>query len=143
VERSPPVLIGRRGTAVTAVAGVAYALAASFTRPFTGPADVVAGIPLVVALVVTVWSSRVARRPEARPVASVEAVVSPRQRWWWIIPTTTIVAVSAWELYCFVSLPRAAHPTLSSLIDILDSTHVGKTFAVALWLGLGWFLVAR
>jgi hypothetical protein len=135
-------LIGRRGTAGVAVAGVAYALAASFTRPFTGPADVVTGIPLVVALVVTVWLSRVARR-SVRPVASVEAVASPRQRWWWIIPTTPIVAVFAWEFFCFFSLPRAAHPTLSSLIDILDSTHVGKTVAVALWLGLGWFLVAR
>jgi hypothetical protein len=143
VERSPPVVIGRRGTAVIAVMGVAYALAASFTRPFTGPADVVTSIPLVVALVVTLRWSRMARRSEVRHVDGVEAAAPPRQPWWWIVPTTPIVAVVAWELYCFFSLPRVAHPTLSSLIDILDSTRGGKIVGVALWLGLGWFLVAR
>jgi hypothetical protein len=143
VERSPPVVVGRRGTAVIAVVGVAYAVVTSFTRPFTEPADVVTGIPLVVALVVTVPWSRTARRSEVSHGAAFEALASPRRRWWWIIPTAPIVAAFAWELYCFFSLPRVAHPTLSSLIDVLDSTRVGKIVGVALWLGLGWFLVAR
>lgn len=56
----------------------------------------------------------------------------------WMVP---VLAVVGWELYCLASLPRAAHPTLSALIDILDSTRVGKTIAFALWLVGGWFLV--
>jgi hypothetical protein len=32
---------------------------------------------------------------------------------------------------------------LSALIDMLDSTRVGKTVAFASWLALGWLLVAR
>ena len=142
MERSPPVRIGRRWTALIAVAGVAYALGAACAKPFTGPADVVTGIPLVIALVVTVWSSRVTRVSEVTPVAAVETVDPPPRRRW-IVAMTPLVAAFAWELYCFFSLPRVAHPTLSSLIDILDSTRVGKTVAVASWLGLGWFLVAR
>jgi hypothetical protein len=142
VERSPPVRIGRRWTVVLAVVGVAYALGVAFTKPFTAPADVATGIPLVIALVVTIWSSRVARVSEVISVGALETGAPPR-RHRWIMAMTPIVAAVAWELLCFFSLPRMAHPTLSSLIDILDSTRVGKTVAVALWLGLGWFLVAR
>jgi hypothetical protein len=54
-----------------------------------------------------------------------------------------ILAIVGWELYCLASLPRAQHPTLSSLLDILDATRVGKTVAFSSWLALGWFLVAR
>lgn len=36
---------------------------------------------------------------------------------------------------------RAAHPTFSSLLDIVDASRVGKTVVFALWLVLGWFLV--
>ncbi len=52
-----------------------------------------------------------------------------------------ILAATGWELYCYLNLPRAAHPTLSSLLDMLDATRTGKIVAFASWLVLGWFLV--
>jgi hypothetical protein len=52
-----------------------------------------------------------------------------------------IVTVTTWELYCFASGPRSAHPTLSTFIDLLDSTRPGKTIGCALWLALGCYLV--
>ena len=51
--------------------------------------------------------------------------------------------MAAWELYCYAHLPREQHPTLSVLIDTLDSTRWGKTLSFAAWLALGWFLAAR
>ena len=44
-------------------------------------------------------------------------------------------------VYCYAQLPRTQHPTLSALIDMLDSSRLGKIVAVAVWLGLGFFLV--
>lgn len=61
----------------------------------------------------------------------------------WTLWMAPILAVTGWELYCFVSLPRVAHPTLSSLIDLLDATRPGKIVAVCSWLAVGWFLVTR
>ncbi len=52
-------------------------------------------------------------------------------------------AVGSWELFCYLSAPRSEHPTLSTLIDLLDSSRAGKIIAFALWLVLGWYLVLR
>jgi hypothetical protein len=58
----------------------------------------------------------------------------------WIAP---IAAITGWELYCLVNLPRAAHPTLSSLLDIVDASRLGKSVVYLLWLALGWILVTK
>jgi hypothetical protein len=126
---------------VIGAAGLAYALGASFTRPFTLAADVVTAVALVVAVGVTTRTIR--NRPNGDP--PVAGATAGRQRWtrWgavWLVP---LGAVTAWELYSYAHLPRQQHPTLSVLIDTLDSTHLGKTVAFAAWLGLGWFLAAR
>jgi hypothetical protein len=124
------------------VLGLGYAVVASFTRRFTWEADVVTAVPLAVAVLVTVRSSR---RPGRRSgaegpgrVATEDAATWRRRGGLWAAP---LLAVVGWELYCLVNLPRTAHPTLSSLIDMLDGTRVGKTVAFASWLALGWFLV--
>jgi len=57
--------------------------------------------------------------------------------------TAAGAAVTAWELFCLFHAPRARYPTLSSLIDMLDSTRVGKAIAFAAWLALGRFLAGR
>lgn len=62
---------------------------------------------------------------------------------WWTVWLVLLAAIVAWELFCYSSLPRRQHPTVSSLIDMLDAHPVGKTVAFALWLALGWFLAAR
>jgi len=136
------VALERGWVAALATIGVADVLLASRTHPFTGGADVVTAVPLVLAAVL------VARR--ARPAGAVDTGVvdgrterQPRMlgidaAFAWVAP---IAAVTAWELYCLFTLPRAVHPTLSSLLDMLDAHPVGKALAFALWLVLGWLLV--
>jgi hypothetical protein len=127
--------------AVVALAGIAYAAGASFTHPFTVAADVVTAVALGAAVALTVRT--ISRDREALTVdrASGRAVIGWSR--WWVIWIAPVAAVCAWELYCFVHLPRGQHPTLSALIDMLDSTRVGKTVAFASWLALGWLLAAR
>ncbi len=123
-------------------AGLAYAVLVSFTRPFTWTADVAIAMALVLAAVVTIG---VVRNPDRSAMkkradeADRRHAMSPR----WMLWMAPILAVTGWELYCFVSLPRVEHPTLSSLIDMLDATRPGKIVAVCSWLALGWFLVTR
>jgi hypothetical protein len=101
----------------------------------------VTAVPLAVAFVLTVGTvvARGERHGGVEP-ASTPAVASASSRgWlWWLAP---VLVVTSWELYCYASLPRVDHPTLSVLIDMLDGTHVGKFVAFVLWLALGWFLV--
>ena len=123
------------------VTGAGVALVASFTRPFTVGADVVTAVPLAIVFVVTLVTivPRGERDGGVDPAPSPAIGPAPSRRWlWWLAP---LFAVTGWELYCYVSLPRVDHPTLSSLIDMLDGTAVGKCVAFASWLALGWFLV--
>ena len=123
-------------------AGVAYAVVASWTRPFTWSADVVTAIPVAMGASFTVWSM-VRRTGPGAGVRSPDETDPVRWgRWWslWLVP---LAAATAWELYCFTHLPRPRHPTLSALIDMLDSTRIGKTVAFVVWLVLGWLVVIR
>jgi hypothetical protein len=121
------------------VVGAGVALVASFTHPFTVGADVVTAVPLAVVFVVTLVRllARKERSESLDPSAAVGPAADRGWLWWW----APVLAVTGWELYCYVSLPRVDHPTLSVLIDMLDSTGVGKFVAFVLWLSLGWFLV--
>jgi len=134
--------LGRRaGTVAAAGAGVAYALGATFTHPFTVPADVITAVPVAVAAALT---ARTIRRPRAESDTAVAgAARSGRWNRWWLVWSAAVAAVAAWELSCYVALPREQHPTLSVLLDMLDSTRVGKTVAFTSWLALGWYLVSR
>jgi hypothetical protein len=125
-----------------AVAGLIYAVLASRSRPFTWAADVVTAVPIVAAASATLWANR---NRAARIAGQRAGAVSHQPRWdrRWLTWVALSAVVTSWELYCFANLPRAQHPTLSSLIDLLDSTWVGKSVAFASWLALGWFLVAR
>jgi hypothetical protein len=104
-------------------------------------ADVAMAVPLIVVAAVMIGRDVRARRWRRSGSAGIE----PRHRlgrrgWVWLAP---ILTITGWELYCLVSVPRVEHPTLSSLIDLLDATRPGKTLAVMSWLALGWFLVSR
>jgi hypothetical protein len=141
VDRQHRLVVEPRWVAPVAAAGVGYAVTASFTRPFTDAADVVTALPLAVAVVITAWSSLGSSPGGARRLGSQNALAAPWGRRW-VVPLAPLVAVAGWELYCFFSLPRSSHPTLSSLIEILDSTRAGKIIGFAAWLALGWFVVA-
>jgi len=122
-------------------AGTVDAAVASGTRPFTWSAGAATALPLVVVFVGTVVTMVPPRRREGGgDTVPSKSTASPPSRKWlgWLAP---LAAVTGWELYCFVSQPRVDHPTLSSLIDMLDATALGKFVAFALWLALGWFLV--
>jgi hypothetical protein len=120
-------------------AALAYGVLASFTKPFTLNADVVTALPLVTAVMVAVWW----RQRPSRSVAVVPSEIEdPRWSRWSYVWAVPLLALTAWELYCYTQLPRQQHPTLSALIDMFDANRAGKIVAVALWLGLGFFLVA-
>ncbi len=124
-------------------AGLAYAALVSFTHPFTWAAEVVTAVPLVVVAAVTLRTRPPTgrRRGDAPTDAGAHRGRGPSRRVLvWMAP---LLAITGWELYCFVSLPRVEHPTLSSLIDLLDATRPGKFVAAVAWLALGWFLVSR
>jgi hypothetical protein len=139
-------------------AGVAagYSVLAGFTQPFTAGADAVTFVPLAIAVVLLGQRMRSpiphpkTEQPSTRtesagplPVNPEPANPEPRATSWaatWIVAA---VAIAGWELYCVASAPRSEHPTLSSLLDTLDSTHLGKSVTFALWLALGAYLVTQ
>ncbi|HEY5024362.1 MAG TPA: hypothetical protein VII76_05245 [Acidimicrobiales bacterium] len=136
-----PWALERRGIIVLAGSGLSYAVLASWTRPFTWGADVVTAVPLVIG--VAVMARVIPIRRGATENGGAGSTIDAGPSWVpgfvvWMVP---VLAVVGWELYCLSSLPRAAHPTLSALLDIVDSTRVGKTIACASWLVGGWFLV--
>jgi hypothetical protein len=125
-----------------ALLGLAYAVLASFTHPFTWAANAVTAVPLVVAAAVALWWARHHGSRGAGEKAGGADRPRSRRGAPWALWSAPILAVIGWELYCFANLPRSMHPTVSSLLDILDSTRGGKIVAFAAWLALGWFLVA-
>jgi hypothetical protein len=123
--------------------GLATAIGASFTDPFTLGADIVTAIPVFVGALL------LAGRLRSGGGAAVElrsehaaARLAPLNRWA-LVWLGLFVAVLGWELYTYLSAPRHAHPTLSALIDMLDATPTGKFVAFSLWLALGWYLVLQ
>jgi len=128
--------------AITAV-GLAYAALASTTRPFTDGAYVVTAVPLVAGVVVMALRTRTTRRSALVMRSNRESNRDTRSNRWSLAWITMVIVIACWELYCYVGAPRSEHPTLSTLIDLLDSTRVGKALAFALWLALGCYLVLR
>lgn len=113
----------------------AYALGAAATTAFTRPANILTAIPLVAVavLVVVRWP----RRPHPRPRA--ENGPHPYRAW-----VVVFAAVVAWELAEYASRgSRAAHPTLSSMLDAVDRFYLLKALLFFGWLYLGAAIVRR
>jgi hypothetical protein len=49
-------------------------------------------------------------------------------------------AILAWELISFVSHPRDAHPTFSSMTDALQAEHAARWLFFGGWVAFGWAL---
>jgi hypothetical protein len=52
------------------------------------------------------------------------------------------VAIITWELLALRSLPRSAHPTISSFVESIEQYHVARLGLYALWIALGWMLAS-
>ncbi len=117
-------------------AGVAYALLAASTTPFTRSANIVTAVPIVVlaVLVVVGWPLR------ARPL-KLDPEDAPHPWRAWVV---LFAAIVAWELADYAARgSRADHPTLSSMLDAVDRFFVLKAFVFFLWLSLGAAIVRR
>lgn len=128
-------------TLVAVVLGVGVSVLASVTRPFTDGADATVAAVLA-ATVVVLW-----RQPaltEATPLLARRRLDGTSASWrgalGWV---GAIAAATGWELYCLFSSPRSSHPTISSMLDAVDGSHLGRGIAFAAWLALGWYVVTR
>jgi hypothetical protein len=128
-------------TVVLLLVAAAYAGWAATTTPFTFEGDVATAIPLVVlaAAVLAQWLARDRGVPGPLrrldpPAATTGAV--------WPVPAA-LGGLLGWELYNYFSLPRALHPTVSSLYDAAAGATAWKAVIFLAWLALGWALVRR
>jgi len=138
-------------TAVVVTVGLSTAAAA--TTPFTPGAEatVVAGFLAVLAALPLRTSAGVGAVVEHDVTAGTAGTAGaagptedgPGRGWRWVVVVAPLVAVAAWELLCFAHGDRAAWPTLSSLLDDVDGSPLGRAATCAVWLGLGWTLVTR
>ncbi len=113
---------------------LALSWVAAGLRPFTQPMNAAVAVPaLIVVGLSWRWSDlgKGARRSASGPRRG-----SP-------CGSTLLVLLTAWELAAYVSSPRDAHPTLSSISDSLMSVHVGRAAAFLGWLVVGWALFLR
>lgn len=125
----------RRSTIVTVLASVlaaAWAWFASGVRTFTRPAEALTAVPALVVLLLTI-------RPAAQKAGQGG---QGRYRWWGVAAwLAALLAIVGWELTMLFSQPRKSHPTLSSILDSLLSTHPSRFLGYLLWLTFGWLLV--
>jgi hypothetical protein len=94
-------------------------------------AIIVAGLCLIA--VATVW-----RRRTVPAVAAPDD--DPVERKGIVVWAALIGALVVWELTTLFSHPREAHPTISSIIDPVQSQHLARWLLFGAWLVLGWAL---
>jgi len=141
--RTMPMGVGRAkrwslamGAAWTAV--LAYGWWFTDRQPFSRGAF----LALVVAVGVLIVSAEV-RRAHAviGPPATATGPV-PRLRSAAVVWSALCVAVVAWELIALGSLPRSAHPTISSLVESAEQYHIVRLGLYAAWVWFGWTMVS-
>ncbi len=120
---------GERWRVALALGGAGYALAAAATTPFSGAANLVTAVPIVVmaVLVVVRWPAH------PRPTRPSSGGRHP-----FLAPAALVAAIVAFELVEYlVPGSRAAHPTLSSMVDAVDRYWLLKALVFFGWLCLG------
>ena|SRR2546427_4249025 len=123
---------------VLAILGaVAYAVIVGAFGRYSWPATLAVVLPGSVVLIVT-WREKDYPRCDVPPLDAIGAIA-------W---GSAFVGLALWELAALLLQPSlttdsAAHPTISVLTDPLLATHPGRSIALLLWLGLGWFILQR
>ena len=126
----------RRITFITAA--VAYAVSLGFTRPFTTAADVLTGAGCLIGGLVATRRVLGRSAPAADPGPGA---LSPRllDRVIWF----SLAAIAlGYELAAFEQSPRSRHPTLSSLLDTVGATPVGRSALGLSWTALLYLLLS-
>ncbi len=153
----PDVTLGRIPVIAT---GVVLSAAAAATVPFTWQADLVTALAL--GLAAGAYALRLAGvhgpgRPgpsgpsggpgDGRSGAPVVRLPSDGGAastfdgaWPWLVVSAVLLA---WELFSYASSPRRAHPTASSVADLVTRWPPGEAAVFFAWLLLGWYLVRR
>ncbi|MDQ1481307.1 MAG: hypothetical protein QOI44_2168 [Actinomycetota bacterium] len=57
-----------------------------------------------------------------------------------VVWSMVVIAVVAWELIALRSLPRSAHPTISSIVEGSEHHHIARLALYAVWAWFGWAL---
>ncbi len=127
----------RTHSAVLLAGGVAYSLIAASTTPFTLPADVLTGLPIVVMAVLVCLSWPLG----TRKVRAAAASTTSRPYLPWILLLLVFVV---WEFFNYlVHGTRANHPTFSSITDAIDRFYLLKTLLFLGWLAGGLVIIRR
>ncbi|MDQ1510100.1 MAG: hypothetical protein QOG50_1944 [Actinomycetota bacterium] len=128
-----PLLLGAASIAV-----LAYGWWFTDREPFSPGAFRALLIPVALLIVVaTVYRARYAsdtREAATRSASRFRAAV--------VVWSVVISAVVAWELIALRSLPRADHPTISSLVEGSEHHHLARLGLYAAWVLLGWALAS-
>jgi amino acid transporter len=123
--------------AIAVIAVLVWSWFASGVRTFTRPAEILTFVPAFAVLVLTLWPrSRGTKRSLQR--RRKDTPYSARGVAVWL---ALLVAVIGWEMFQLFSKPRERHPTISSLLNTLISTHPSRFAGYLLWLIAGGLLV--
>ncbi len=126
-----------RPSPIAVLGTVVYAVVVGGFGRYSWPATVAVVVPAATVLAL-VWPGPLHARPTPGRLHPGGALV-------W---ASVFVALALWELTELLLQPSLttdshAHPTLSVLTDPVLATHPGRSVALLLWLGFGWFLVQR
>jgi hypothetical protein len=111
--------------AVAIAALAAYAWWAVALPPFSGEAAAAVVLAGAVAMVV---GAR--QRPRRRASEAAAPTMPPGIGRWVVLGAVA----AAWQLAAYVQEPRADHPTMSSLTNIVLDSRATRTVAVVLWI---------
>src|SRR5437867_6997058 len=126
-----------RVTPPIVLAGLAFAAVAGTFGRYTWPSTISVVGPGAAGVAVA------GRRPTRRATEPVG--LDP---WGTVSWVAVFLALALWELAALLlqpslTTPSAGHPTISTLMDPVLASHLGRTITLILWLAFGWLLVER
>jgi hypothetical protein len=135
-------LAGRRAvfrvSTPLAIGAVLYAAIVGTFARWSWPISVAVAVPGAIA-VGSAWLGTPAVAPNGPRYESRPSAVP------WVI---VLLALAAWEVQALLLQPSLttssrAHPTLSTLMDPVLASHIGRSISLAVWLWLGGYLLER
>jgi len=119
------------------IGGLAYAAVVGAFARWSWPISIAVAVPGALA-VGFAWIGTPTGTAERAPRRDASAVP-------WVI---VLLALAAWEVQALLLQPSLttsswAHPTLSTLMDPVLAVHLGRSITLAVWLGLGGWLLER